>query len=614
MTNGGEMECDYVVVGSGAGGGTLAARLAENGMRVVLLEAGKDCSASKDARLPEDYDVPAFHPFAAENPAMRWDFFVSHYNDETRRKRDSKCGPNGVLYPRAGTLGGCTAHNAMIFMAPHDCDWNAIAGLTGDKSWRAARMRRYFMRIENCRHHPFWRALARLGVNPTGHGWAGWLETQVAMPRSVFRDDVLTHFVRACTWANVSRAPKVLLALWRLIRAGGDPNNRRIGRAPFEGVCYTPLTTRGHRRMGTRERVLDVATRFPDNLHIETDALATAILFDGDNRAVGVDYLKGKDLYRAHATPSDRAGAQCRVRVRREVIVSGGTFNSPQLLMLSGIGPADELHAHGIPVRVDLPGVGRNLQDRYEIGVVYRMNQPWKSLGGARFTKDDPLYCDWRDARQGMYVSNGNAISIIRRSAKHLPAPDLFCMALLARFEGYFPGYSRLVAEHSDYMTWTILKGHTANRAGTVSLKSADPRDMPHIDFRYFDEGDDPGCKDLKAVVGEIRFARSIMASVNACKAIAVEELPGVHVQTDEALGDYVRDNSWGHHASGTCAIGTREQGGVLDSKFCVHGTKGLRVVDASIFPRIPGFFIVSAVYIAAEKAADVILAAAKTP
>jgi choline dehydrogenase len=184
-------------------------------------------------------------------------------------------------------------------------------------------------------------------------------------------------------------------------------------------------------------------------------------------------------------------------------------------------------------------------------------------------------------------------------------------MALLARFEGYFPGYSRLVVDHTDYLTWTILKAHTANRAGTVSLRSADPRDVPLINFRYFDEGTDPGGGDLKAVVGEIRFARSIMASVNARKIMATEEQPGASIQSDEALERYVRDNAWGHHASGTCAIGPREAGGVLDSAFAVYGTKGLRVVDASVFPRIPGFFIVSAIYMAAEKAADVILSAA---
>jgi choline dehydrogenase-like flavoprotein len=280
--------------------------------------------------------------------------------------------------------------------------------------------------------------------------------------------------------------------------------------------------------------------------------------------------------------------------------------------MLSGIGPAAELQAHGIAVRIDLPGVGRNLQDRYEIGVVYHMTKPWKSLAGACFEKDDPLYRDWRDAQQGMYISNGAAIAIARRSAEHMPTPDVFCMALVARFEGYFPHYSRLIADHTDYLTWAILKAHTQNRAGTVSLRSADPRDMPLINFHYFDEGDDPGGRDLRAVVDGIRFARCIMASVNACGEVAHEEKPGADVTSDEALAQYVRDNAWGHHASGTCAIGPHETGGVLDSEFQVYGTKGLRVVDASIFPQIPGFFIVAAIYMAAEKAADVILAAAK--
>jgi choline dehydrogenase-like flavoprotein len=278
--------------------------------------------------------------------------------------------------------------------------------------------------------------------------------------------------------------------------------------------------------------------------------------------------------------------------------------------MLSGVGPAEELQKHGIPVRVDLPGVGRNLQDRYEIGVVYRMEAPWKSLAGARFQKDDPLYRDWRDAQQGMYISNGAAVSIARRSGAHVPVPDLFCMALVGYFKGYFPTYSRLIVDNHDYLTWAILKAHTQNRAGTVRLRSADSRDTPLIDFNYFAEDKDG--RDIKAVVEGIRFARCIMASVNACDEVAREELPGAHLQSDQALSDYVRDNAWGHHASGTCAIGPREAGGVLDSKFAVHGTKALRVVDASVFPRIPGFFIVSAIYMAAEKAADIILASAK--
>ena len=116
-------EWDYVVVGSGAGGGTVAARLVESGMRVFVLEAGSDPLATEAPRLPDDYDVPGFHAFACENPAMSWNFQVRHYADESRQARDPKYDPHrGVLYPRAAALGGCTAHNAMIFMLPHASD------------------------------------------------------------------------------------------------------------------------------------------------------------------------------------------------------------------------------------------------------------------------------------------------------------------------------------------------------------------------------------------------------------------------------------------------------------------------------------------------------------
>ena len=135
-------------------------------------------------------------------------------------------------------------------------------------------------------------------------------------------------------------------------------------------------------------------------------------------------------------------------------------------------------------------------------------------------------------------------------------------------------------------------------------LRSTDPRDAPAVNFRYFEEGDDAAGDDLRAVVGGIRLARRLVGGLTRFGRIAEEELPGAHVQTDEELAEYVRDN-----ASGSCAIEPRERNGVLTSDFAVHGTQGLRVVDASVFPRIPGFFIVSAVYMIAEKAADVILA-----
>jgi choline dehydrogenase-like flavoprotein len=277
--------------------------------------------------------------------------------------------------------------------------------------------------------------------------------------------------------------------------------------------------------------------------------------------------------------------------------------------MLSGIGPPDVLRRLGIDVRVDLPGVGQNLQDRYEVGVVNRMNfDHWQVLAGAKFSAGDPQYVEWADKRTGMYATNGTVLAVIKRSARDRPLPDLFCLGLMGLFRGYFPTYSALIAEHLNYLTWSILKAHTNNRAGEVTLRSADPRDTPVINFRYFEEGDDQSREDLDSVVDGIRFARRLTARLRTDGLIAAEELPGDQVQSDDDLRDYVRHHAWGHHASCSCAIGPRERRGVLSSDFRVHGTHGLRVVDASVFPRIPGFFIVSAVYMIAEKAANVIL------
>ncbi|MDM0013266.1 GMC family oxidoreductase [Variovorax sp. J22P168] len=611
---------DYVIVGSGAGGGTLAARLAEAGMRVFLLDAGGDprggdAPATPQPGLPDDYDVPAFHAFACENPAMRWDFHVRHYADETQQVRDWKYrAGQGVLYPRAAGLGGCTSHNAMIFMLPHASDWNHIARLTGDSSWRATPMRRYALRIEDCRHRPVWRALRHLGLDPTGHGWSGWLRTEKALPLSVLGDHGLMRVLRDTAGTFTRSLPTPLASTWRWLRGGlGDPNSKRRRAGSFEGICYTPLATSGHRRSGVRERLLDVARRHPDRLHIELDALATRVLFDADGGASGVAYLKGARLYRAHAAPSTDPGLQREVHARREVVLCGGTFNTPQLLMLSGIGPADELRAHGITLRVDLPGVGSNLQDRYEVAITHRMRAPWDVLEGARFERDDPLWQRWQGSRSGMYASNGAALGVIQRSRaarRQGHEPDIFCMALLARFEGYFSGFSHWIRDQPDQLTWAVLKAHTRNRAGTVRLASADPRDMPRIDFRYFEEGSDAAGEDLQAVVQAIRMVRAMTAPLIRSGWIAEETAPGAQADSDDDLARYVRDTAWGHHASGSCAIGDAARGGVVDSTFTVHGVKRLRVVDASVFPRIPGFFVAAAICMVAEKAADVMLSA----
>jgi choline dehydrogenase-like flavoprotein len=275
--------------------------------------------------------------------------------------------------------------------------------------------------------------------------------------------------------------------------------------------------------------------------------------------------------------------------------------------MLSGIGSRDVLERFNIPVRVDLPGVGQNLQDRYEVGIVNRMSFPaWHVYKGVKFSTEDPQYRQWRTCGNGVYATNGSLLSICRSSVAG-STPDLFCMALLANFQGYFPGYSDAFATDLNYLTWVVLKGHTRNRGGIVTLRSPDPRDMPQIDFNYFQDG---AQEDLNAVVDGIRFVRKLTNHLKAQKLIEKEEVPGEDCQDPEDLRNFVRQNAWGHHASCSCAIGKPEENGVLGSDFRVHGTEGLRVVDASVFPRIPGFFIVSAIYMIAEKAADLILGA----
>src|SRR3954454_10814165 len=393
---------EYIVVGSGAGGGTVAARLAESGHTVLVVEAGGDPLKLSGTRLPEDYEVPAFHPFASENPALKWDFFVRHYGDDERQKKDVKftAARDGVLYPRAGTLGGCTAHHALILVYPHNEDWRHIAELTGDSSWQPANMRRYFERIEDCRHRPVYRWLKYLsGLNLTRHGFGGWLTTQRPICRDAFRDGGLVAVIRGSARRAIRSEQHLLKRLLWIIQSQADPNDWRLVQSDSYGLRYVPITTRHGVRIGSRERLVEAMEKHPDKLRIELHALATRVLFDDDNRAVGVEYRKGERLYRAHANPATDAGEKRRAFAAREVILSGGVFNTPQLLMLSGIGPRVELERHGIAVRVDLPGVGENLQDRYEVSIVNRMKDDWQVLSGARFTRDDPQFEKWAAKR-----------------------------------------------------------------------------------------------------------------------------------------------------------------------------------------------------------------------
>jgi choline dehydrogenase len=591
---------DYVVVGSGAGGGPLAANLALAGFNVLLLDAGGD------EDFP-DYEVPAFHARASEDERVAWNFFVRHYADDAQQKRDDKfnAAQNGVLYPRCATLGGCTAHNAMILIYPHNSDWDHIAELTGDSSWGSANMRHYFERLERCEY-------LRFTQPDSHHGLRGWLATNVADPLLIVRDTFVQIINFAALGESLAPADASLATASQHLKNGLDPNGWDFAQASGEGVCMTPLTTHQGRRVGSREYIEKVRDACPERLVVRTHALATRVLFDDTNRATGVEYFAGEHLYRADPQcRSAPAAERFSVTAKREVILCAGAFNTPQLLKLSGIGPRPELERHGLPVRVDRPGVGENLQDRYEISVVTQMQRDFSLMKGMKLRpplpgeEPDAPYREWQSGR-GPYTTNGAVVSMIKRSSPDRPEPDLFMFGLLGSFKGYFPGYSRSIAQQEDLFTWAILKAHTNNTAGRVTLRSNDPRDMPDINFNYF-AGGAQAEDDLAAVVEGLETVRRINRQ---CKDIVAKEIiPGESVDSPEQVRQFIKDNAWGHHACGTCKMGpVNDPMAVVDSRFKVHGVRGLRVVDASVFPKIPGFFIASAVYMVSEKARDAIV------
>jgi hypothetical protein len=306
------------------------------------------------------------------------------------------------------------------------------------------------------------------------------------------------------------------------------------------------------------------------------------------------------------------------------VIIAGGAYNTPQLLMLSGIGPRADLETLGIPVVLDRPAVGRFLQDRYEVAVITESPRDFRTLEDLTFEKPKPGEApdrglqEWLDSKKGLYATNGAILAIIRRSSPDLPDPDLFIFGLPATFKGYFPNYADTLEDKHNQFTWAILKAHTKNKGGRVTLRSTDPTERPEINFHYFDEGTDAAGDDLRAVVQGVKFAREFNKRLGVKSRPMVKDFvqPKPDIESDEQIAEWVKAEAWGHHACGTCRIGPKHDvtDSVLDAEFRVKGLEGLRVVDASVFPSIPGFFIVTSVYMIAEKASEAILADAGRP
>lgn len=324
-------------------------------------------------------------------------------------------------------------------------------------------------------------------------------------------------------------------------------------------------------------------------LTVSLMSLATKVLFDtseecGDvPRAVGVEYLKGKSLYAGDSRRQDGVTGERKVaRAKREVIVSGGAFNSPQLLMLSGIGAKEHLEEFNITVISDLPGVGQNLMDNQEMPIVATGSAGEGTAGVAMVKTDHPAH-----GERDMFLMGGTGFL----------------------FRGFWPD-DPVSQPPEDYEAYgvSMVKGSSVNNKGWVKLRSADPTDTPEINLNHFAKGSED---DLEAMKDTVAWIRSIYLRLGMtpteppCSGEPDER--GSCGQDDE---DWIHRQTFGHHPTSTNKIGADDDPmAVLDSKFRVRGVAGLRVVDASAFARIPGIFPAGPTFMISQKASDDMLA-----
>jgi choline dehydrogenase len=447
-----------------------------------------------------------------------------------------------LYWPRGKLLGGSSSINAMIYVRGNRLDYDSWRDDYGCTGWGYADLLPYFLRAED---------QAR-GASAY-HGTGG--------PLRVADQRHLHQLTRSFVDAAVA---------WGLRRT------RDFNGAEQEGVGPYQVTMRRGRRWSAADAYLHPALDRP-NLTLVTDALVTRVLLDG-GRAVGVAYR--------------RDGQEQVARADAEVVLSGGAVNSPHLLLLSGVGPAERLREHSIDVVVDQPGVGANLQDHPAVPVL------WLTRGIDRDLNDSGLadLLRWRVTRRGLLTSNVAESGAFLRTDDALPAPDLQFHVAPAAFLDH--GLAEPVGRGFT-MGPTLVS--VASR-GRLTLRSADPRWQPAIDPGYLTEP-----ADVDALVAGVRVAREIGAQSPLARHLAQEYLPGAEISGVDALRDYVRGNiTTLYHPVSTCAMGAGADS-VVDPLLRVRGVAGLRVVDASVMPAAPRGNTNAPTIAIAERAADLL-------
>lgn len=532
-------EADYVIVGAGSAGCALAYRLSEAGASVLVVEYG-----GSDAG-----------PLIQMPGALSFPMNMKRYDWGYRSEPEPHLGGRRLACPRGKVIGGSSSINGMVYVRGHAKDFDTWEAM-GASGWSYANVLPYYKRMET------W--------DPAGHGgdasWRG-SDGPLHVTRGKRDNPLVQAFVQAGRQAGYQLTD--------------DYNGQQQeGFGPMEHTIH-----KGARWSAAKAYLRPALQRENCNL---IRGLARKIVFSG-RRAVGVELLAG--------------GGLKTVRAKKEVILASSSINSPKLLMLSGIGPAAHLTAHGIPIVADRPGVGQNLQDHLEVYIQMAASQPvslfkyWNLLGKAR------VGLQWALTRSGPGASNQFESAGFIRSAAGVEYPDLqfHFLPIAVRYDGQAASEGHGFQAHIGPMR--------SPSRGAVTLRSAKPEDSPKITFNYMSTE-----KDWIDFRRGIRLTREIFAQEAFRPFVKHEIQPGVALQTDAQIDGFIRAHAESaYHPCGTCKMGAVDDPlAVVDPQTNVIGVKGLRVVDSSIFPQITNGNLNGPSIMVGEKASDLILG--KTP